>query len=222
MDTHQHFNDIANEYDKWKEKNSYYYDAIKTLLRSKIPSQARVLEVGCGTGDLLAVLSPSVGLGIDISEVMVTLAQKKYADRSELSFRALDITTLTKPLPYDYIFLVDVLEHIENLPKFLEGLKQVVLPNAKIIITLANPLWETVLMLAEKLGMKMPEGPHWRLSIKENERLFKQQGGEIAERGYRLLVPKKIPGADFLNEKFHKSKLLAPLGFIVYWELIKA
>ena len=77
-------------------------------------------------------------------------------------------------------------------------------------------------MLAEKLGMKMPEGPHWRLSIKENERLFKQQGWEIAERGYRLLVPKKIPGADFLNEKFHKSKLLAPLGFIVYWELIKA
>lgn len=221
MDPHEHFNKIAKDYDYWKSKNAYYYETLKKLLMSLIPTGSSVVEIGCGTGDILASLSPSVGLGVDTSEAMVTLAWQKYASRPELKFQAGDLSTVVQPFSHDYSVLVDVLEHISVLPDFLGHLNRLTKPGAKIIITLANPLWEPILMLTEKLGMKMPEGPHWRLGIKENERLFRDQGWHIQERGYRLLIPKKLPGVDWINQRFYKSKLLSRLGFVVFWQLKK-
>lgn len=221
MESREHFNQIASQYDYWKEKNSYYYQNLKRLLGELIPASAIVLEIGCGTGDLLAALRPQTGLGIDISEEMIAVAQRKYADCPELKFLAADLTTIQTVLPYDYIFLADVLEHIEVLPEFLRQLDHVARPSTRIIITLANPLWEPVLMLAEKLGMKMPEGPHWRLSIKQNEQLFTAQSWQVKQKGYRLLLPKKLPGGEWINKNFYKNRFLARLGFIVFWELTK-
>ena len=44
----EHFDEIALNYDYWKEKNSYYYDTIKTFALRIIPPGSNVLEVGCG------------------------------------------------------------------------------------------------------------------------------------------------------------------------------
>ncbi len=38
----------------------------------------RVLELGCGTGQLLNALKPSYGLGVDLSQNMLNIAQKEY------------------------------------------------------------------------------------------------------------------------------------------------
>ena len=46
--------------------------------RSHILPHESVLEFGSGNGGLLAGLSPSRGLGIDISSGMVELAKKNY------------------------------------------------------------------------------------------------------------------------------------------------
>ena len=46
------FDSEAEQYDRWKQRNAYYYDAIKRLYRSRIPAGATVLEVGCGTGGM--------------------------------------------------------------------------------------------------------------------------------------------------------------------------
>src|SRR4030095_913602 len=44
------------------------------------PPGARVLEVGCVLGDLLAALKPAVGVGIDFNEEMVQLARDRHPD----------------------------------------------------------------------------------------------------------------------------------------------
>lgn len=67
----------------------------------------------------------------------------------------------------------------------------------------------------------MPEGPHWRLSIKESEELFRRAGFSITEKDYRLLVPKKLPFSDWVNKHFYRSVLLAPWGFVIFWVLTK-
>jgi len=219
MDSRQHFNAIAQQYDFWKEKNAYYHTALKKLLSAHIPEGKRVLEIGCGTGSLLASLKPSAGLGIDISEAMVASAQKKYGQRPELTFKTVDIRSLTEGLPYEYIFLADVLEHVADLPEFLTKLRSLALLDAEIIVTLANPIWEPLLMLSEKLHLKMPEGPHWRLSIKSMEKLFHETGFAIIQRGYDLLVPKPLPGANFANKYLAQLPGLKKLDFIVYWKI---
>ena len=216
-----HFDAIAGEYDFWKKKNWYYYQNLKALYRAYIPPGSRVLEIGCGTGDILSALEPAEGLGIDISSEMIALATKKHAGEPALSFKRLDVFEEDAPLPYPYLFSADVLEHVGDASAFMRQLAKRTEPGARIVISLANPLWEPILMLAEKCGMKMPEGPHERLDIRSTEKIFRESGLALVERGYRLLIPKPLPFSDAINRYFYRVPFLAPLGFIVFWVLTK-
>ena len=76
----RHFEQIAPGYDRWKQKARYYYDAVKASVAEVVPSRSRVLEVGCGTGDILASLQPEDGVGIDLSRAMVEAATRKHPE----------------------------------------------------------------------------------------------------------------------------------------------
>ncbi len=152
---------------------------------------------------------------------MINIARRKYASNTNLKFEPADITKVDGVQDYDYIFMADVLEHVEDLNGFFSALNRLTKPGAKIIISVANPLWEPVLMLSEKLGMKMPEGPHWRLSLSQNEAIFKKNGFQITDKGYRLLIPKKMPGSDLINNIFYRYNVMARFGFIAFWILEK-
>jgi ubiquinone/menaquinone biosynthesis C-methylase UbiE len=73
------FNNIANERDKWIECNRYFYEEDWKYFRFLIPEGRSVLEVGCGTGQLLQALNPSHGVGIDFSEAMVEKARTNFS-----------------------------------------------------------------------------------------------------------------------------------------------
>src|SRR5258706_1638163 len=73
------FDQIADSRDRWRAKNRAYYAAIERLVKFVVPEGASVLEVGCGTGDLLAALKPSRGVGLDISEKQLEIARRKHA-----------------------------------------------------------------------------------------------------------------------------------------------
>ena len=218
-DAETHFNTIAHDYDYWKNKNGYYYRNLIALYRSLIPVGSSVLEIGCGTGDIITKLDVGKGRGTDVSAEMIEIARAKHADKKEVTFEREDIYDATTTFPEDYIFLADVLEHVHDVPRFLSQLSKRASPRARIVVTLANPLWEPLLMLAEKLGMKMPEGPHYRHPIPELERLFVASGLQIRDTGFRLLIPKSLPGADWVNARFYHYKFLRKFGFTVYWIL---
>lgn len=217
-----HFDEIAKEYDYWKNKNRYYYDNLMALYASMIPEGSRVLEVGCGTGDILAALKPSEGKGIDISEAMVARARAKYSGTmAHLSFAREDIFDTDTPFTQQYIFLADVLEHVDDARLFLKQLAARTPQGATVIMSVANPLWEPLLMLAEKLHMKMPEGPHVRLSVRDTHAAIKDAGFTCEEFGYRLLIPKRLPFSEVINKKFHALPLVRRLGFVVFWRLTR-
>ncbi|MCK5179324.1 MAG: class I SAM-dependent methyltransferase, partial [Candidatus Omnitrophica bacterium] len=99
----EHFDEIASNYDYWKEKNSYYYDTIKAFVSRIVPSGSSVLEVGCGTGEILATVRPARGVGIDISEKMVELANQKFPQHT---FVHSPIESLAIDEKFDYIIMV--------------------------------------------------------------------------------------------------------------------
>lgn len=214
-----HFNEIAQEYDYWKNKNAFYYRNLIALYRSLIPAKSSVLEIGCGTGDIIAQLDVRKGKGTDVSSEMIEIARIKHADKKEIMFAREDIYDSTEIFDAEYIFLADVLEHVHDVPRFLGQLARRTSPRTNVVVTLANPLWEPLLMLAEKMHMKMPEGPHYRHPIPVLEGLFKQSGFTILESGFRLLIPKSMPGADWVNTRFHHNRFLRKFGFTVYWIL---
>src|SRR3954471_17709926 len=69
-----HFESLAGNYLQHKNRNRYYNQYLIRWCRSFIAPGKKVLDVGCGRGDVLAAMQPAEGLGIDLSESMVKLA----------------------------------------------------------------------------------------------------------------------------------------------------
>lgn len=195
-----HFNSIAIEYDRYKTKNWYYYSQIKKLLHTFIPSNKVVLEIGCGTGDLISFVRPKRGIGIDVSRKMIRIAQAKHPE-SYLKFIASGITDFTSSVKFDYIFMVDVIEHIMDLNSAFKSIGKLMNKNTIFLNVMANPKWEMILLFAEKLRLKMPEGPHSRLSFEKIETVCKRSGISVKLHNRMTLIPVYIPVVtDFVNK----------------------
>jgi ubiquinone/menaquinone biosynthesis C-methylase UbiE len=77
---HQYFEDIASQRLKWKKRNRFYYQFLEKYFSFIIPEGSKVLEIGCGTGELLHAVKPSYGVGVDFSANMVSIARKKFPE----------------------------------------------------------------------------------------------------------------------------------------------
>ena len=66
---------IAPERHRWIERNAYFYEDDRRYMRFLVPEGSRVLDLGCGIGDLLAALKPSIGVGVDFSPAMLEQAR---------------------------------------------------------------------------------------------------------------------------------------------------
>ena len=83
-----------------------YHKRLEKIYSTIIAPGSRVLEIGCGEGDLLHSLDPGYGVGIDLSEIMIKKAKEKYA---HLRFEVMD-AHLAGELneTFDYIILSDL------------------------------------------------------------------------------------------------------------------
>src|SRR5262245_22193469 len=104
---------MAPERHRWIERNAYFYEDDYRYMRFLVPEGSRVLDLGCGIGDLLAALKPSTGVGVDFSAAMLEQASRRHP---HLQFVLGDVEdpSVIQGLagPFDYIDLwatIDVL-----------------------------------------------------------------------------------------------------------------
>lgn len=211
----EHFDGIARYYDGYKKRNSFYYRNLRKLLSRLIPRNKIVLEIGCGTGDLLASVNPRRGYGIDISTQMINLARGKYSHNKKLNFSTKSIGEF-KNRHLDFVFMSDVIEHIPEPARVFRQIKYILKPKTVFIVTMANPIWEPILNIAEKLGLKMPEGDHHRWEYKKLKFELEKLGIDVLQHNYALLFPIKLPlNTNFVNR--YLESILRPLSFIEYF-----
>lgn len=159
-----------------------------------------MLEIGCGTGELLAAVAPSYGLGVDISPKMIEIAGNKFPG---LNFRAGDIEDLESLNindTFDYIILADTVGILEDVQKAFEKLHLFCHETTRIIVTYYNFLWEPILRLAEFLGLKTPTKIGSWLTPRDIENLLYLADMEVIKKENRLPFPKKIPYIHILLE----------------------
>ncbi len=205
----QHFERIAGDYDRWKEKASYYYDLLAEIYREFVPPGRSVLEVGCGTGTLLARLEPSRGVGIDLSPRMVEIAAARHP---RLRFRTADAEAFSLGETFEYIVVPDVIEHLSDVGAMFRSARRHSGPGTRVIVSSVNPLWAPALHLAERLGLKMPEGEHRWIPSEELEGLARGAGFTVAASLGRILCPKRVPLlAAALNRLAARRGALRPL-----------
>src|SRR4030088_1991035 len=70
-----HFEANRDELDRWREFNAAYHEDDRKFMQFLISPGKRVLELGCGRGDLLAALKPSCGVGIDFGAKTIANAR---------------------------------------------------------------------------------------------------------------------------------------------------
>jgi SAM-dependent methyltransferase len=189
------FDQFAGAEARWRRRNATYHRLVSRIYRTLIPPGQRVLEIGSGSGDLLADLSPSEGVGVDVSRGMVELAAQKHPG---LQFRQEVGETASLEGSFDYIVLSDVVPYVRDLVALLENVARHSHRRTRVIVNTYNPAWRPLLGFAERLRLK-PRKPiqNW-VSPDDLENLFELAGFEVVSATARILVPKWIPLVTFV------------------------
>ncbi len=75
----------SNDKTYFRTLNKTYYQDLERIHKLLISPGARVLEIGCGTGDLLAAVLPKYGVGVEIDSNKIELARIKFKELFFLS-----------------------------------------------------------------------------------------------------------------------------------------
>jgi len=192
------FDTLADKRQYWINRNRYYYDEQKKHFHFLIPEGLSILELGCGTGDLLNTLKPKRGVGIDFSAKMLDIAKKKYP---HLEFRLADIEQINGwGETFDILIMPDVVGHLMDIEETLRRLQIFCRADTRIIISYYNFLWEPILKAGEVMGLKMPQQYQNWLSSEDICNLLSLASFQVVKTEYRLLFPKRIPWlSSFIN-----------------------
>ena len=199
----------APERAEWLARAAFFHDEDLLYLKFLIPEGARVLELGCGTGDLLAALAPSFGVGVDFSEGMIGQARKAHPD---LTFLVGDIE--------DAAFVAaawTVRRHrggrharrARRLSGHVRGLHALCTRETRLVIGHFSHLWYPALRSAEAVGLKMPQPAQNVLAPADVRALAALADFEAVKSEARLLLPVRLLGLGRLVNRF-----LAPFPLI--------
>lgn len=135
-DARAFFAGAAGEWDKLRSE--LYGDRfMSAALLSLLPSHWTVADLGCGTGQLVADLSPCVQhvIGIDNSPAMLKAAGKRTRSLKNIELREGDLTALPiKDATCHAAVLALVLTYIEEPQKVLREAHRILKPGGKIVI----------------------------------------------------------------------------------------
>ncbi|MCX7728604.1 MAG: bifunctional class I SAM-dependent methyltransferase/glycosyltransferase family 2 protein [Bacteroidia bacterium] len=207
-----YFDELASK-KKPRAINAYYWNEITRYIEYFTHEDDRVLEIGCGSGDLLAKIKGKHKTGIDFSEKQIQWAKEKYA-HTGIEFIVMDANNIQLNEKYDLIIISNLIGFTEDIQKVFEQLHKVCHERTKIIVQYYNSFWEPFIKLAELLRIKRKTPvQNWLTSSDVNNLLY-ISGFEVYRNSRQTLFPFYIPFISaFLN------KLVAKLPLIRYFNI---
>jgi SAM-dependent methyltransferase len=194
---------LSKQRGRWLQKGAFFHSEDLRYLRFVIPEGSRVLELGCGTGHLLAALKPSYGVGVDFSGGMVAQARAAHPG---LTFVQGDIEDAafvgSLPGPFDVILIVDTVGVLDDCQSLFESLHSLCARDTRVVVAYFSHLWYPVLKTAEWLGLRMPQPAQNVFSPADVHALVSLAEFESVKSEVRLLSPIRMLGLGRLLNRF--------------------
>jgi SAM-dependent methyltransferase len=202
-DSREHFDWVAGHDAGPRAAQRGFHAQLLRQYRHHIPAGSRVLECGCGAGDLLAGLQPSHGVGVDFSPRMLAKARVRHGARTELEFHEQDVQRDAVTGVFDHIVLDYLTGYLGDIQAALQNLQAAAHVRTRLHITTLNTLWLAPLKLAVGLGAVMPQAPSNWLSHHDLFNLLELSGWEVVSFERLQLFPFDWPlVAPMLNNVF--------------------
>lgn len=94
---------------------------------------------------------------------------------------------------YDYIVASDVLGNTPDIVEFLQDVRHALADDGRVIITQYSALWEPILRLATKIGLRRAVLEQNWLSMYDLQNFSHLAGFEVVKSGNKMLLPIYIP-----------------------------
>ena len=192
-----HVDRVARASDRWEGLGGAYKRRLQRVYRFLIPPGQRVLELGCRQGELLASLSPSEGVGVDLSGEMVRRAAERHQGQAQLRFIQADAHDLAQldsvEGPFDFVILSDLLNDAWDVQQLLTAIVPLTTPRTRVILNTYSRLWELPLALAQALGLARPVLYQNWLTLPDVRNLLRLAGFRTVRTWQEVLLPLPIP-----------------------------
>ena len=168
------FNNIAKYYGKGIFKNWNRKIERKAIETASIKKNSKILDVGCGTGNLLYLFQEQGKnlklYGIDISNEMLKIAKARLTKQTNLRLKPIEKINF-KSNYFDYVFSVDTFHHYSNYDLAMKNIYRVLKKKGKLIIADFN-----FGFIGNKIFHAIEPGNNKMYSKDEFKKLFKAYG----------------------------------------------
>lgn len=171
---------------------AHYYNLL-------IPEGASVLEIGCGSGELLEQIHAGAKAGLDLSARRIEAAQKRLP---EAELQVLAGEEIGPGPTYDVIIISDTLNLAADVQRLLTRLQPVAGPETRLIVNFQNSLWRPLLSLARGLGLKGREPTNSWLASSDVLNLLALAGWQMVRRENRILLPLRLGGLETIPNRW--------------------
>ncbi len=195
----QYWDEFAVSLDQWQTWRAYYQKRLTEIYAFLIPPGMRVLEIGCGQGDLLAALKPAHGVGVDLSAKMIERARERYP---QLRFVCRDAHALDLGEKFDFIICADLVNELWDVQHVFEQAARHAEPYTRIIVNAYSRLWEAPRRAAEALHLARTQLPQNWLTADDIANLLYLADFEVIRASQEILWPLRTPGLNSIANKY--------------------
>lgn len=194
-----HWDQVSPKKANLKRAGAFYQKLLQHYYKFLIPPGLRILEIGCGHGNLLSSLEPSFGLGLDFSEAMIRQASQNH---SHLYFAQADVHDLPIRKSFDVIIVSDLVNDLWDVQRVFEKLRNISHPGTRLILNFYNNLWRLPLSVVKWLGLGAEVMEQNWFSPYDIYNLLKLSGFELVHHRPAILLPFQIPFISKLMNRF--------------------
>jgi len=201
LDRIRQFYDAAPTESTWFGR--FYRSLLARYYRHLVPPHASILEIGCGSAELLALLPNRDVAGVDVSPKQIAAARKRLAHGTFVTAAA---ETLRREgeldREFDYIILSETVNFSPDVQALLERLQEFSGKETRLILNFYNTLWHPILQLATFLGLKSRQPMANWLSASDVRGLLDLANWEVIHQEEHIICPVPVLGLDRLLNRF--------------------